>query len=196
MTLTRARDTELRQAATRLFRERGFHATSMQDLAEALDLNKGSLYHYIASKDELLWTIVSEALERLEAQVRPLLCSDLPGAERLHAAIVEHLRFAADHGDELALLQIELRSLPPGRRTTIIERRDAYEALWRDAIQAGIDEGKVRADTPVRFAGITILSACNWFAQWYRPDGPLSVDELAQMLGDLFWRGLRAEEAP
>src|SRR5574340_1484593 len=112
LTFTRPREAELHEAATRLFRERGFHATSIQDLAEALGMNRGSLYHYIEAKDDLLWAIVSEAMERLDAAVRPALEADGSAAAfRLQQAIDAHLAFAAAHGDELALLQIELRSL-------------------------------------------------------------------------------------
>src|SRR5574337_605031 len=120
LTFTRPREAELHEAATRLFRERGFHATSMQDLAEALGMNRGSLYHYIEAKDDLLWAIVSDALARLDAAVRPALEADgpdtIPASRRLERGIDAHLTFAAEHGDELALLQIELRSLSPERQ--------------------------------------------------------------------------------
>lgn len=182
---TRPREAKLLRAATRLFRERGFHATSMQDLAEALGMNRGSLYHYIGSKDDLLWSIVIGALDRLGDHVRPILESDSPSADRLRRAIAAHLAFAAQHGDELSLVQIELRSLSPERRHAIVERRDAYERLWRGAIEAAMAEGALRA-TDVRLAGIAILSACNWFTQWYRPDGSMSVDEIATVFADLF----------
>ena len=69
----RPREAELLSVATRLFRERGYHATSMQDLAEALGMNRGSLYHYIEAKDDLLWRIVSEALERLDMSQYPIV---------------------------------------------------------------------------------------------------------------------------
>jgi hypothetical protein len=98
---------------------------------------------------------------------------------------------AADHADELSLIQIELRALGSERQREIIARRDAYEASWRAAIQAGIDDGSLRP-FDVRLAGIGILSACNWFTQWYRPDGPLGVDEVADAFGQLFLGGLRA----
>jgi AcrR family transcriptional regulator len=182
---SRPREAELLRAATRLFRERGFHATSMQDIADALAMNRGSLYHYIESKDDLLWSIVSGALDQLSARVRPIFESDAPGGERLREAIRAHLEFAAEHGDELSLVQIELRSLPPERRRAIIGRRDAYERLWRGAISAAIAEGSLRP-TDVRLAGIAMLSACNWFTQWYRTDGSMSVDEIASAFGDLF----------
>ena len=181
----RPRESELLRTATRLFRERGFHATSMQDLADALGMNRGSIYHYIESKDDLLWAIVSGALAELEDRVRPILKGDSPASERLRSAIAAHLGFAADRADELSLVQIELRSLNADRRRTIVERRDAYERLWRDAIEAAIAEGSIRP-TDVRLAGIAILSACNWFTQWYRDDGLLSVDEIAAVFADLF----------
>jgi AcrR family transcriptional regulator len=173
------------RTAIRLFRNRGFHATSMQDLAEALGMNRGSLYHYIDSKDDLLWSIVSGALDRLDKRVRPVLESDQPGRDRLREAIAQHLAFAAEHADELSLVQIELRSLSPEGRQAIVERRDAYERLWRAAIEAALAEGSIRP-TDVRLAGIAILSACNWFTQWYRPNGEMTLDEIAAQFADLF----------
>lgn len=181
----RPRETELLVVATRLFRERGFHATSMQDLAEALGMNRGSLYHYISAKDDLLWRIVESALQRLDDRVRPVLETPGSATERLRAAIGEHLGFAAEHADELSLIQVELRSLPPARRAELIARRDAYEAMWRAAMADAMREaGMVTVDT--RLATIAVLSACNWFTQWYRPDGPLGVDEIAAQFGDFF----------
>jgi len=183
--VTRPREAELLRVATGMFCERGFHATSMQDLAEALRMNRGSLYHYIASKDDLLWWIVSGALDRLRAQVEPILAGDGPAIERLHGAIAGHLTFAAAHGDELALVQIELRSLSPDRRADLIERRDAYERQWRVALEAAFEEGSLRP-TDVRLTGIAILSACNWFTQWYRPEGTLTVEQIAIAFADIF----------
>lgn len=187
----RPREADLHATATRLFRERGYHATSMQDLGEALGMNRGSLYHYIAGKDELLWAILNRALDLLEARVLPVLEREGPPVERLTGAIREHLRVAAEHADELSLIQIELRALSPERQRAIIARRDAYEAAWRSAIEAGISDGALRP-FDVRLAGIGILSACNWFTQWYRPNGRLSVDDVADAFGELFLGGLRS----
>lgn len=191
--VTRPREAELLRTATRLFRERGFHATSMQDLAEALGMNRGSLYHYIESKDDLLWAIVVDALDRLTAAVAPALDPERSSgagpartpADRIRAAIGAHLAFAAENGDEMSLVQIELRALAPARRRALIAKRDAYEALWRGAIEDAIADGTLRM-ADVRLAGIAILSACNWFTQWYRADGPLTADEIARAFGDLY----------
>lgn len=188
-TSVRPRETELLAAATRLFRERGFHATSMQDLAEALGMNRGSLYHYITSKDELLWSVLNRAFDLLEARVRPQLEGNASPLARLTGAIHEHLRVAAEHADELSLIQIELRSLAPEWRSRMIARRDAYEGLWRQAIAEAIAAGEVRP-IDVRLAGIGILSVCNWFTQWYRPGGQMTVDQIADAFVGLLVGGL------
>jgi AcrR family transcriptional regulator len=163
----------------------------MQDLGEALGMNRGSLYHYIRGKDELLWAILNRALDLLERRVLPVLEADAPPARRLAGAIREHLQVAADHADELSLIQIELRALTPERRHEIIDRRNAYENRWRAVIEAGIGDGSLRP-FDVRLAGIGILSACNWFTQWYRADGPMSVEDIADAFAELFLGGLRA----
>ncbi len=187
---SRPREGDLLAAATRLFRARGFHATSMQDLGEALAMNRGSLYHYIASKDDLLWMVLTRAFDLLDARVTPILDSGAPPLTRLEGAIHEHLRVAAEHADELSLIQIELRSLPSERRAQMIARRDAYEARWRATLDEAVTQGALRP-VDIRLAGIGILSACNWFTQWYRPGGRLGVDEVAAQFWDLFLSGLR-----
>ena len=153
----RPRETELLGTATRLFRQRRCYATSMQDLGEALGMNRGNVFfHYIASKDDLLWTILTGALDLLEARVESVLTDE--------------------------------------RRRQMIQRRNAYEDLWRAALNDGITSGQLRPDIDVRLAGIGILSACNWFTQWYRPDGPMSVDQIADGFIALFLQGLESPE--
>jgi AcrR family transcriptional regulator len=161
----------------------------MQDLGQALGMNRGSLYHYIVSKDDLLWLILGRAFDLLEGRVAPILVSGAPPIDRIRGAIHEHLRVAADHADELSLIQIELRSLSSERQAEMIERRNRYEGLWRAAISDGMMDGSLRA-FDVRLAGIGILSACNWFTQWFRPSGSLTVDAVADRFCELFLTGL------
>ena len=190
---TRPREAELYRAATRLFRERGFHATSMQDLAEALGMNRGSLYHYIASKDDLLWRIVDDGFSTLEERVLPLLAGERPALERLREAVAAHLDVVAEQRDELILLQMERRALPPERVAAVIARRDAYEAEFRRAIRDGVAAGELR-DVDERLASIALMSLCNWFTQWYRPDGALTPGEIADVLTGFYFDGLRVRE--
>jgi AcrR family transcriptional regulator len=182
---------QLRRAAVRLFREHGYHGTSMQHLAEDLGLHRGSLYHYIDSKEDLLFEIVEATMARFRDEVRPILEGTGPARDRLRRAVGAHLRIAAEAPDELALLQVEVKALAPARRDLILGERDAYEHAWRAFIRQGMGEGAFHCEDE-RTAGFMILAACNWFSQWYRPDGPLGVDDFAGRFSDLFLGALRA----
>ncbi len=190
----RPREEQLRRVAVRLFREHGYDGTSMQDLAEALGMHRGSLYHYIDSKEDLLYGIVETAMDRFNEEVRPILEGDGHPQRRLEQAVAAHLRIAADEPDELTLLQVEVKALAPERRQRIVAERDAYEHAWRALIREGMRDG-VFGCADERSAGFMILAACNWFSQWYRPDGPLGVDDFAGRFTDLFLGALRAEPA-
>lgn len=190
----RPREQQLRRAAVRLFREHGYDGTSMQDLAEALGMHRGSLYHYIASKEDLLFEIVESAMARFHDEVRPILEGEGPAPDRLRRAVGAHLRIAAEEPDELTLLQVELKALAPERRGQIVAERDAYEHAWRAFIREGMRDGAFHC-ADERTAGFMILAACNWFSQWYRPTGPLGVEEFASRFTDLFLDALRASPA-
>ena len=96
-------------------------------------------------------------------------------------------RFESQHAERVRLTD--------ERRRAMIQRRNAYEDLWRNALNDGIASGQLRQDADVRLAGIGILSACNWFTQWYRPDGPMTVDQIADRFIALFLQGVQAPEA-
>ena len=189
----RPREEQLRQAAVRLFRQNGYHATSMQDLAEALGLHRGSLYHYIDAKEDLLASIVEGIMARFTGDVLPILEGDGDPAERLRLAVAAHLRIAAECPDELTLAQVELKALSGERAARVVAARDAYEHAWRELIRGGVATGRFRC-VDVRSAGFVILAACNWFSQWYHPSGPRSVDEFAASYSDLFLGALGADD--
>ncbi len=191
----RPREEQLRRTAVRLFREHGYDGTSMQDLAETLGMRRGSLYHYIDSKEDLLFGIVESAMARFHDEVRPILEGRGTAGDRLRRAVGAHLRIAADEPDELTLLQVEVKALAPARRARIVAERDAYEHAWRAFIREGMREGSFRCEDE-RTAGFMILAACNWFSQWYRPTGPLGVTDFAARFTTLFLDALRAEPAP
>lgn len=181
----RPREEQLRSTAVRLFRRHGYDATSMQDLAEALEMHRGSLYHYIDSKEDLLWGIVLGVMSRFCDEVVPILQEEAPPADRLGRAVQAHLRIAADAPDELTLAQVELKALNESRASEIIEMRDRYEHAWRGLILEGIGAGDFRCEDE-RAAGFVILAACNWFSQWFHRDGPMSVDGFAGQFTALF----------
>jgi AcrR family transcriptional regulator len=188
--LPRPKHEELLTAAVRLFRERGYHATSMQDLAEAVGVQRGSLYHYIEAKEDLLWEIMERAMEVLREGVEPVARTTRPASVRLRDAISAHLAAAARIRDELTILHVELKSLSPRRREIMVGMRDRYERTFRVLVREGIRAGEFRA-VDEKAAVFAILGACNWFTQWFDPEGAAGHEAFAATFTGLFLDGLR-----
>ncbi len=186
--MDRDRRTEIVEAAGRLFSEWGYHPTSMRDLARAVNLQGGSLYSHISSKEEVLYELVDRAADRFLASAEAVP-PDLPPAERLRRLVHGHLAVIAAELAHATVFFHEWRFLSPPLRERIKARRDAYERHFQEAIAQGVAQGAFRVDDP-RVATLFTLSALNWTYQWLRPDGPLSIDELADRYADLILRAL------
>lgn len=188
-TTVRPKHEELIAAAVRLFREKGYHATSMQDLAEAVGIQRGSLYHYIEAKEDLLWEIMDRTIGRLLGAVDPVMRSNALAAERLRRAVAAHLEMGATLRDELTVLHVELKSLGGRRRSEMVALRDRYQSLFVSLVREGIASGEFRSVDP-KTAVYAILGACNWFTQWFRAGGPVGYEAFASAFADLFLKGL------
>lgn len=180
---------QIEDAASTLFRERGYAATSVRDIAHALDMQGGSLYAHVASKEDVLWSIVSRAADRFNAHVGPVATGEAPAAIRLREMIRAHVAVVTATQKDAAVFLHEWRFLSQSRREQMAERRDAYEALFRHAIGEGIAAGDFRPVDP-RMAATAILSALNGIATWFRSDGDLTSTEVADQYADLFLGGL------
>jgi len=183
------------QAAVQLFAKRGYHATSMQDIAEALGIQRGSLYHHIESKEDLLYEIMESSVRKLIEPVEEIVSLPLPADQKIRRFIETHLDMIVSLRPELSVFLQELRSLPPARRQPIVAYRDHYEGLMQSIIREGVASGEFR-EVDVKFAGFTVLSVCNWFCQWYSPRGPLDRGQIAAVFTDLLLRGLALSPAP
>lgn len=187
----------IEDVASDLFRERGYSATSVRDIARALDIQGASLYAHVTSKADVLWAIVDRAATRFEtatAAATDRAASSSPGdrAAELAALVRAHVEvIAADPGDAMVFVH-EWRALDPTRRAAILLRRDAYEGRFRDMIQRGIGDGTFRLTDP-SIAGAFVLTALNGIAAWYRPEGRLGVDRIADHYADLTLRALTAD---
>ena len=180
---------QIEDAASALFRERGYAATSVRDIAQALNLQGGSLYAHMASKEDVLWSIVSRAADRFNAEVAPLAASDAPAPYRLREMIRAHVAVVTSAQKDAAVFLHEWRFLSTDRREQMAARRRAYEALFRKAIAEGIETG-VFSMVDVRMTAMAVLSALNGIATWYRPEGAQSADEIADSYADLFLQAL------
>ena len=186
------RRAEMIRAAARLFSERGYHGTSMQHLAEALGLQRGSLYAHIGSKEELLFDVVDEGASRFLERAEVAVGLNAIASVRLRRLLVGHIETAIEHLDSATVFLNEWRYLSDGPRATIQEKRDRYEAMVREVIQDGIDAGEFRDDANVRFAARLVLSAGNWTYAWYRPGGELGPMEIGERFAELVIRGLHS----
>ena len=182
--------TDIVQAAAQVFRLKGYHGASMQDIADAVGLQKASLYHHVSGKQEILGAILDEALDRLIADLEPVAASDLAPDRKLRQAIRVYMRRLTDNADLAVVLLMEHRRLEAPLREPHIRRRDRYEALWRSILHQGIEQGAFVScdETSAVFA---LLGVQNWMITWYRPDGRLSVEAMADSFADLFLEGLR-----
>ena len=181
------RRTEILHAALRAFRERGYHATTLEDIAERLGIRKTALYHYFPDKEAILYACHRESLAELSRILAGARALESP-QERLSYVIREHVRVMTDtlEGSPLAF---EVTALSGDRQREIIAARDKYERALRRMIQDGMAAGDFRPTNP-KTAVFAILGAINWIARWYRPDGALHADELGTEFADHLLGGL------
>ncbi len=166
-----------------MFARRGYHATSMRDIAAELDLQGGSLYAHIASKEDLLWELVSRAAGAFIERAGAVERAEPDPRRRLRRLVDEHVSVIVGDPDNAIVFHHEWRSLPPDRRERVAEQRRAYEAYFRRAIEDGVRDRVFTAPDP-KFATLMVLSLGNWLYQWYRPDGPRDAASISAAMND------------
>jgi AcrR family transcriptional regulator len=181
---------QILEASAQIIRQKGYHAASMQDIAEAVNLQKASLYHHFSSKQEILLTLLDQALDLLIERVSAALDEDISIDEKLSQAIRVYMESLDEHAALAAVLLLEHRSLDPEYHDRHIPRRDRFERLWRDLIQEGVESG-VFHDTNPSMTARALLGVMNWTITWYRPDGLLSIRQISDHFTALFLDGLR-----
>jgi AcrR family transcriptional regulator len=188
-----ARREELTRIAARLFAEQGYQGTSLADLAEALGVQKASLYHHIASKEDLLWEVAWEGAEAFHAGLDGVPAA-APAAERIRLALRAHLAVVGQQLDVATVFVREWRYLSDERRGRFLAERRRYEERIRELFRAGVDESQLRTDLDVSTAALLFLSAANWAYTWLRPGAP--TDELADRLYAALLDGMRGYATP
>ncbi len=188
-TRSESRREEIYRTASTLFSLRGYQATSVRDIARELDLQGGSLYAHVASKEDVLWEIVSRAADAFLARVQPIAESGAPATERLTEMIAAHIEVVVSRLSQATVFFQDWRYLGEARQREVIRLRDQYEEFFRRVISDGIAGGELRTVDP-KLTAIYLLSALNGIPGWYRVDGALSASELAREFADLLLRGL------
>ena len=184
---------EILRTAARLFQQRGYDATSMNDVAAALKLSKGGLYHHFQGKDEILFEIMNHAMEITEERVMAPVRSIPDPEDRLRSLIRRHMEVVLSPRDrEITVMLHENHPLPPALRKRINSRKKEYvhfvESLIADLQRAR----QSRSGVSPRAAAFALLGMINWIYQWYKPEGALQAHNLIPQFTDLFFAGILA----
>jgi len=180
---------EIIYRASRIFHEKVFDGTSMNDIADAMGLTKAGLYHHVTSKEDLLFKIMSFALDWLEREVIEPAGGISDPQERLRWVIRRHGRQMLEGASAVAVVAEEILALSPKHRKLILARRRVYFDLVHDAISALQARGQLRAIDPT-VAAHGMFAILLWLPRWYQPDGPLSSVQILDQVAILFFEGL------
>ncbi|HEX2304581.1 MAG TPA: TetR/AcrR family transcriptional regulator [Gaiella sp.] len=179
---------ELVSVAARLFAERGYHGTSMADLAEAMGVQKGSLYSLTGSKQELLVVLTRDGAAAFHAALDAVPEDGAP-LERIRHALRGHLAVVAAQVDAATVFTREWRFLEEPERTAFRAERRRYEERWRDLLREAAERGALRSDLDVETAVLLVLSAANWAYTWIRPE--VDTEALADRFFGILLDGVR-----
>ena len=182
------RKSELTRQAARLFAERGYHGTSIGDLAEAIGVQKGSLYAHIESKADLLWEVARDGAAAFHTAL-DAVPDGAPATEKIRLALRAHLRVVAEQLDVATVFIREWRYLEGGRRDEFVAERRRYEERFRGFFREGRELGELRTDLDDSTATLLALSAANWAYTWITPK--TDTDELADRFFAFLLDGMR-----
>lgn len=182
-------------AATRLFAERGYHAVGMRELADAVGLRPASLYNHYRSKQELLFAIAYGTMAALDAGARAAVAAQPTPREQLRAWVVWHVLYHARHPERAKVADEQLRALDDEHRAAVVAARDAYEALVKGLLDAGREaHGWSVPHRSVVTNAITTM--CTAVDGWFRAEGPLTAEQVADVYADFVLAALERGAAP
>jgi len=185
-----SRERDIVATAARLFKEKGYRATTLEDIAAAVGMLKGSLYYYIRSKEELLYLVVRDPIRQVYSELEAIVAADLPFTEKIARAIANHMTVFHLHYPHIAVYLHDYRHLMDKLEQNVIETPKQYQRLWDALLRQGIAAGEIRGDVDVTMAGYALLGMCNWAYRWYNPCGRLSAQEIAEVFTKIALQGL------
>jgi TetR/AcrR family transcriptional regulator, cholesterol catabolism regulator len=175
--------------AVKLISIHGYHATSMRDLAKALDIEAASIYNHISSKEEILQLTCFSLAKKFLTAIDEVNDIYFNAEEKLRLAIKNHVEILTDNLYESGVFLYEWKNLSEPFLPQFKEMRNNYESGFKTIVQNGIDEGLFH-EVDKKFAVLTILSSVNWIIEWYNPQGNMTPSQIAEKLSDFILKGL------
>jgi AcrR family transcriptional regulator len=180
---------EILQSAAALFRRRGYHGATVEEIAASLEMKKGNLYYYFRDKEAILFACHQYSLDRLMETLVEIEELDAAPDEKLRQLIVSFVHTILDELQGTALF-LDLEALSPGHRKAVIARRDQFDHGLRRIVSRGIESG-IFPGADAKLLSFAILGAVNWIPRWYSPAGPATSQQIADHFADFLVAGLR-----
>ncbi len=184
---------EIYRAAAQIILRKGYDATSVNDIANALGMTKAGLYHYINGKKEVVFDIMNIGLDELDEEVVPPAKSIPDPSDRLRFIIANNARLVTRGQGAITILVDEITALTPAQNRKITRRKRAYFESLRNTLNQLKAEGKLQ-DVDTTAATFCLLGMINWLSRWYRQDGPLTEEQAAEQIGKIALNGLMHPE--
>jgi len=178
-------------AATRIFSERGYHAASMSDIADAVGIRKASLYHHVRKKEDLLFAIHETLVDELIDETMSISSSSDPAAEKVRRLLHVTMNFIARNREGVTVFLAERHAVTGERWQALVVKRDFYERMVNQIVTEGRAGGEF-VDLPPEIVARALLGMANWGYTWFQQDGPRSADEVAEVFAQLALHGLLA----
>lgn len=180
---------ELFDKAAALFAEKGYHGTSIADLARAMDLQKGSLYHYFKSKEDLLFQLLDDYISRALGEIEEIMRAELKPEVRLERFMLFYTGFYAGDRDRLILLINDIDQLGPERKARVLARERLYYQALTD-IFTQLQAAGIMKPLPLPAAAFAFFGMVHYTYKWYRAAGAISPEELSAIFSEIFTRGI------
>ncbi len=181
--------TEIHGVATRLFAQKGYHNTSMREIARQLGMNQASLYHYFDSKEDILYALLNDAMDEALDTLEEICGSDLSPHGKLTQVLSFYTDYYAGDQDRLRLLVNEQGNLGDEYRKVLVQKERRYVVLIKSILKALSDEGRMKP-IPPSVAAFAFFGMVHYTIKWYDRDGPVKSGELADYFLDIFTKGI------
>lgn len=186
------REQEIIAAAAAIFKEKGYQAATTRDIAAAVGIQQASLYYYVKSKEELLYLVVREPIDRLYSQVEAIMKTSLPARVKIEQGLQVHLAAFDENYPHMLVFVQELHNVVQTLQERLQDFPRRYKSLWEEILRQGIAAEELRADIDVTATTLMILGMCNWMFRWYRKGGRLDAETLAKQYASTILDGLSA----
>ncbi|MGP4071840.1 TetR/AcrR family transcriptional regulator [Piscibacillus sp. B03] len=181
------------ESSLQLFSEKGFHGVSVKDIVEHCQTSKGGFYHHFKSKDELLYVIHDTFVSYVLDEANRAKKRHSEPIQQLYEMLKSLVRVYDLYNEHIVVFNQEYNYLKDDYYQLIKQKRDEYEEIIKEAIKEGQSSGHIRDELPTTVTTMSILGMVNWTYQWYKKDGPKTIDQIASTYIDIIFRGLLTE---